>query len=75
MDQEENCVLFEHAIFLWSNSVVYTPHRPYTFNEFWMAKMNYTLSFMALIDLLSFLPNYIELIVSAVRLPCIECFC
>lgn len=36
--------------------------RPYSFREFWEAKFTYMFSFMPMIDLLSFLPFYVELI-------------
>ena len=36
--------------------------RPYSRRDFWYAKFKYTISFMALIDLVSILPFYIELL-------------
>lgn len=36
--------------------------RPYSFREFWEAKVSYMTSFMPMIDLLSFLPYYIEIL-------------
>jgi len=39
--------------------------RPYSFREFWDAKARHTVSFMPMIDLLSFLPFYVELILES----------